>query len=370
MKKFSTKYKNNIIFFIPSIEDGGVEKNLILIANYFCKFYNVHLLTTSCNKKKLFNKNIKFITLNKPFLKNKCRLIKTIFSIFLFLRVYKEEFIIFSFQSNVIAIILSLFFKKKIIIRANSSPTHYAQNLIKRTILKFFYSFSEKVIVNSKEFKTEFFKYFNINAKIIYNPSLPIEKIKKLSNEKINFPFFAGKKNYKIITIGRLVFQKNHILLLKAIKNIKDNKNIRCLVIGKGDQKKTLKKYIKDNNLSKIIKIMNYQKNIYPYLRLSNLFVLTSNYEGLPNIMIEALSLNKEIVSTNCKTGPKEILYNGKIGHLITKNDDKKLTKIINLLRINKEYKINKILYKKSVSRFNFTKNLNLYKDVVDEVLK
>ena len=78
----------------------------------------------------------------------------------LLINFYGKKFIIISFQANISAIILSKIFNSKIIIRSNASPNFYAKNLIKRKIMKFFYSFADKVIVNSNEFKAEFRKIF------------------------------------------------------------------------------------------------------------------------------------------------------------------------------------------------------------------
>ena len=70
------------------------------------------------------------------------------------------------------------------------------------------------------------------------------------------------------------------------------------------------------NKLKKIIKIINPNKNVYNYLKSADLFILSSKYEGLPNVLLEALTLKKFIISSNCPTGPKEILLNGKGGLL------------------------------------------------------
>ena len=91
-----------------------------------------------------------------------------------------------------------------------------------------------------------------------------------------------------------------------------------------------LELFIKRNNLNKIVKIINFKKNPFPYLKKSDLFVLTSNFEGLPNVLLEAATLKKFIISTDCPTGPKEIVDNGKNGILVKMNDYKNLSEKIN----------------------------------------
>jgi len=95
--------------------------------------------------------------------------------------------------------------------------------------------------------------------------------------------------------------------------------------------------------------------------------VLTSNFEGLPNVLIEAMSLNIPIISTNSPTGPREILLDGKAGFLIKKNDYKDLSKKISLfLKFPKAFNNKKIFYKKSLDRFNPEKSLSKYRQIVN----
>ena len=92
--------------------------------------------------------------------------------------------------------------------------------------------------------------------------------------------------------------------------------------------------------LQKNIKIINYKTNPFPYLKASDLFVLSSKYEGLPNVILEAQTLKKYVISSDCPTGPKEILLNGKIGSLFKVGDYDSLAKIIiNFKKIKKYFK-------------------------------
>ena len=98
------------------------------------------------------------------------------------------------------------------------------------------------------------------------------------------------------------------------------------------------------NNLSDKVKFLGYKKNIYPYLKWSNLLVLSSKYEGCPNVLIEAISMKKTVISSNCPTGPKEILKNGKAGYLFKTSDFKDLAKKI-FFSFNKKNFEKKIKY-------------------------
>lgn len=362
MKKFLKNYKKKLQFFCPSIEEGGVEKNLFNIANKLSDDFDISIITANNNKKKFFNKKIKFIsTKNKKFNRSN-RFIKSLLSTILFIRNYNRKNIIFSFQSNIIAIFLSKIMFNKIIVRSNTSPNKYAKNLFKRCLLRIFFNFADKIVVNSKEFKNEFFKYFKINAVTIYNPVEKKNYLLKKANKKINFRFFNNSNGcIKVLSIGRLVEQKDHITILKAINKIKNKKKIKFCLIGKGYLEDNLKHYIKKRKLSEIVKIIGYRNNIYPYIKKADLFVLSSLYEGLPNILIEALSFGIPIFSTNCRTGPKEILKNYKNSKLFKIKDHKNLSKmLISFKPVKKNFTYDK--------RFDFEKNIQLYKNLINSI--
>ena len=356
MKKFLKKFNKEVIFFCPSIEEGGVEKNLINICNGISINQKISIITANKNKKKYFNKNIKFISPRTNFFNSKIRLVKSLLCIYLLFKNHKKgETTLISFQSNIFAIIFSKLLGYKVIIRSNQSPNNYASNLIKRQIMAFFYKKADKIIVNSLDFKKEFKKFFNLNPINIYNLIEPKKKINKLSKYKIKNCFFSNsKKIINILSVGRLVKQKDQITILKSLNLIKNKKNFRFYLIGKGKELHKLNKYINDNQLKDKVKIIDYQNNIYPYYLKSDLFIMSSLYEGLPNALIEAVTLGVPIISSDCKTGPREILNKQKYGKLFKIGDYDSLSRLI--IKSKK---------KKRVIYFEDKKNLQKYSNLI-----
>jgi Glycosyltransferase len=121
--------------------------------------------------------------------------------------------------------------------------------------------------------------------------------------------------------------------------------------------------------LNKFFKIINFKKNPYPYIKKSDLFILSSNFEGLPNVLLEAIALNKFVISSNCPTGPSEILDNGKGGLLFKVGNHEELSKKIIYALKNKK-KCNKKLSfaRKRLSRFDFLKNLLKYYNTLNSI--
>ena len=116
------------------------------------------------------------------------------------------------------------------------------------------------------------------------------------------------------------------------------------------------------------IKIINFVENPYPYLKQCNLFILSSIYEGLPNVLLEAATMKKFIISTNCPTGPREILDNGKGGLFFKIRDYYDLSKKIIDFKKNKFNNTMKINHNfKRLERFNHDNNLNKYLKIIEK---
>ena len=360
--------KKKLIIFIPSIEDGGVEKNLFTITNYLNKkIESVEVLTCNKNFSNKFDKGVKLIGPNNIFWQKRNKLIKySISLIILFYRLIKDKdkTLIFSFQANIYAIIISKILDKKIITRSNTSPSGWSKNIVKIYLYNFFLKLADEIMVNSNSFKKEYLNKFNIQTRCIFNPFDKNFVNKKLKNKK-DIKFF-GKKKLNLVSVGRLTEQKDHLTLLKSMKLIDTKFCPRLIIVGKGKKIKELKNFIKDNNLTNIVKLVGYKENPYPYIKKSDIVILTSKYEGLPNILIEAQYLKKYIISTNCPTGPKEILLAGLAGDLIKIGDYKKLANLINNYYKNR----NKIKKKinmgiKNFSRFDYQINCKKYLNFV-----
>ena len=363
--------KKRLIIFIPTIEDGGVEKNLFIISNYLKdKIKNVCLITVSNQFKKKFNKKIKFISLKSNVFDKLGRKKKFFIGLFLlFLEILKNRnSIVLCFQGNIYCTILCKLLGIRIIVRSNSSPEGWSQNIFKFYCFKYILSLADKVIVNSLDFRKKFKSRFNINAVCIYNPLNKKDIIKK-SNIKTGFKF--NKKKLNLINVGRLADQKDQITLLKAINLIKNKINFNLLIVGKGSEKNNLLSYIKKNNLSKNVKLIGYKRNPYNLIKKSDIFVLTSIYEGLPNVLLETQVLKTYIISSNCPTGPREILLNGKAGSLFKVRDYKSLSKmIINFSNNKKKYYKELLIGYKYLYRFDHEKNLSQYFKEIESLMK
>lgn len=361
------KTQKKLIIFMPSIDGGGVEKNLFLISNYLSQRLNkVTLITFDDRFNYKFNNKIKIINYIKKPNKNYSKYYKYYKCLkILIFEILNEKSLVFAFQANIYCCLLSIIFNFNLITRSNSSPSGWSKNFFKNFIFKLLFKVPKKIVVNSKDFKSEIDKKFNTETELIYNP-LNLKIIKKKSKEKLNFDFFKNSK-IKAINVARFTDQKDHITLINSIKLLVDKKiSIKLLIVGYGPNRNKIINYIKQNNLSAYIKIINFQNNPYKYIKKSNLFILTSLYEGLPNVILEAIALKKFVISSNCPTGPKEILQNGKYGFLFKIKNDFALSKLILKYQNNRAKckKMSNLAYK-SLVRFEYDLNCKKYFNLI-----
>jgi len=368
VKYMTSPHKKNkkVVIFIPSIEFGGVEKNLYILIEYLQKMFpKIFIVTASKVNQRINKKKVEIISPRSNYWNKKNRFLKSMISSFLLFKNFnKRDIVVISFQSNIFSLIVSKLMFWPIIIRLNTSPEKYANNLLKLFFFKYLYKLSDEIVVNSHDFKKNLKRIFNLNSFVILNPF----KKTKIKNKQVQF--FKNFKGLRIINIARLTDQKDHITLLKSINKIVKNYklDLKLCIIGGGKNFELLLEYIKKNKLNKTVNLLGYKKNAEQYIKHSDLFVLSSKFEGLPNVLIEAQILKVPIISSNCPSGPKEILLNGKLGILFKVGNHEDLYKKILLFNKNKKkYKKRSLLAYKYLKRFDYTINLSKYLKIINK---
>ena len=346
-----------ILLYYPSFENGGATKNLINIINFFVKKkIRIILFSYGANKKKFVKTKYLTIVKSKPikkinFLPVRWNLaISSVFNLNSYIKKNKKNSIIFSMQSHIPAIIIAKLNNIKISIRNSEEPlgaTFYADNKILSffvLLLKiFFYNFSDQIIAISKKSEASLKKIVLLKKKIflVYNPYL--DKIFKIKKKK-------KEQNFSILSAGRITKQKNLFLLINSvIKLSKKYKFINLTIIGNGDQYHIIKQKILPY---KNIKIIRWKQNLKKFFLKSDLFVLPSYYEGLPNTLIDAVNYEVPCLATDV-SGVKDILVNGKGGIIVPNNNQKEMqNKIEYIIKNYSKSQKMAFLAKKRLNRF------------------
>ena len=157
--------------------------------------------------------------------------------------------------------------------------------------------------------------------KVIYNPLLT-DDIFTLADQKVAHTWLQEKDAYPLIlSVGRLDKEKDFAALIKAFAILSEHNPARLMILGEGALRSKLEELIANLNLQDKVSLPGYVDNPYVFMKNCSLFVLPSNYEGLPGVLIEALDLSPRIVATDCPGGTREILDNGKYGKLVKVGD-------------------------------------------------
>ncbi len=179
------------------------------------------------------------------------------------------------------------------------------QSYFNKKMIKQLYNKSNIVIANSHGNANDLIDNFNVSKEkthVIYNP-IDLNKIGLIKSKQD----FFKTNSFNIISIGRLDAGKNHTMLIEAINNLK-NPKVKLYIFGDGAKKEELLSLIDELNLSNQVFLMGFDPNPYKYLKKADLFMFGSNHEGFPNVLIEAMACGLPILSTNCKSGPNEIM--------------------------------------------------------------
>jgi len=370
--------KIKLIFFHPFSNIGGADNSLRrLVERLDLKKYSITFvsLNNSFLKKEL-NKNIIFKTLKAK---------RTLFSIFELKGLIKKYERIESFKKiilisnqNFANIITSLSVlknnrvKKILIDRNHIDELNFSRNIwenIKRNIIKILmkctYPNADLVIGISKKLSNDLSQFIRKKVKTIYSPGYD-RQILHLAKKKIRL-----NKNFKyIINVSRFTKRKDHLTTLKAFQIASQKLNrLKLILIGYGPEYKNIIKNAKKLNIRDKLVILNNIKNPYPYIKKSELLLLSSRYEGMGNILVEALTLKIPVISTNCNAGPSEILLNGKGGDLVKVGDFNNMAKKIILHFGNKKILKKKTNFaRKKLKRFDINYHVKLYKKIFDKI--
>ena len=230
--------QKRLIIFIPSIEGGGVEKNLFIISDFLTKKINdISVITISKRFKKKFNKKIKLISPKLNFWDTIGRRKKFFLSLLLLaIEIFKDRnLLVFCFQGNIYCTLLCKLLGVKIIVRSNSAPDGWSQNIFKFYCFKYIFRLADEIIVNSLDFKKKFKSNFDLESVCIYNP---LNKKEILAKSKLKTKFKFSKNKINLINVGRFTEQKDQITLLKAVNFIKKKIKFNLLIVGYGKKKK------------------------------------------------------------------------------------------------------------------------------------
>jgi len=359
-----------ITILIYSLASGGAERVVSILLKELSQRYEIELVLM---RDAIFydipnNVQVTFLENSNPTENGIIKLLKLPFLGWRYKKLLKNSDVSLSFMNrpNYINIFAKLFGSKvKTIISERAMPSLQhkkgIQGKINKLLIQYLYPKADIVIANSKGNSFDLEKFFYIkNVKIIYNF---IEKKECKNNKKDN--------KFIFITIGRFDEGKNHKLLIKAFNEL--DIDAELWLIGDGYLREDLEKRVKDLGLVDKIKFLGRQKDVFKFLKEADCFVFSSNYEGFPNVLLEALSCNLPIISTDCPSGPREILSPN--SDILKQTEDIEIVEYGILTKVGSVEsmkKAMKLIYENNKLRYNFkNKSQNRLKEFkVSKIIK
>ena len=317
--------RKKIAFFIPSLDSGGAERvvsNLTL--NLDSSKYEKYLIVY--NKKNISYKydanliELDYLNDNGRGYKRITKFIKRLHVLKNIKREYKFDIVISFLQGANILNILTRQDEKVFISIRNYIDKSY--NNIEKILSKVLYRKADLVICVSNLIKENMninYKVPKDKLKVIYNP-YDIELINELAQEEVEDEYIDIFNKPTIINVGRVTYQKGQWYLLRAFSELKSKiEDVNLIILGNGDLIIDLKAMAKELEIEDNVFFLDFQENPYKFIKRSDVFVLSSLYEGFPNALVEAMACGLPIISTDCKSGPNEILVkdDNNIGILI-----------------------------------------------------
>lgn len=166
------------------------------------------------------------------------------------------------------------------------------------------------------------------SIQVIHNPVVTPELLQK-AQAPLEHPWFAPGQPPVILSVGRLEKQKDYATLIRAFAQVRQQQTVRLMILGEGSLRSHLEALVQELQLTEDVLMPGFVANPYAYMSRAAMFVLSSLFEGLPTVLIEAIAVGTPVVATNCKSGPEEILANGQYGKLVTVGNHQQLAAAI-----------------------------------------
>ena len=204
------------------------------------------------------------------------------------------------------------------------------QRMVPR-LAKRFYPWADHVTGNSHGVADDLIQVTGLpreRIKTLYNPVVTPD-LREKARAPLNHPWFEAGQRPVVLAVGRLTKQKDFPTLIRAFGQVRQARPARLLILGEGPDRAALEALIKQLGLVDDVAMPGFVENPYAYMRRASLYVLSSRWEGLPTVLIEALYCGPPVIATDCPSGPREILADGQHGLLVPVGDATALTQAI-----------------------------------------
>lgn len=319
-----------IALFVPSLGGGGAERVMVLLANGLIEEgLDVDLLVVNMNKgahAAELSEKVNLIDFKKS------RTLAALPEMVRYLKKSRPRVMISALDyANVVTLVARRLAgaSTKLIITEHSTLSVASQGdfrgmgRILPWLMKLTYPWADQILAVSQGVADDLADKLNIKRSkiaVAYNPVVT-EQLSMLSAQEVQWPWPRVEGIPFILATGRLAAAKDFSTLLKAFSILRKKRPAKLLILGEGEERSMLEQKIAQYELGEDVALPGFVNNPYAWMASADLFVMSSRWEGLPTVLIEAMACGAPVVSTDCPSGPAEILENGKWGRLVAVGD-------------------------------------------------
>ncbi len=214
----------------------------------------------------------------------------------------------------------------RLVLREASDPTHVGPQTLAGRVVRAqvgrAYRRADTVIALAESMKRAIVATMGVKSDdvvVIPNP-VSASAILAASEHSVDHPWFASDVPL-VVGAGRLHARKDFATLIRAVAVLNRTKAVRLMILGEGPERASLSALASELDIASRLALPGFAENVYPWLRRADVVASSSLREGMPNLLLEALVLGKPVVATDCPTGPREVLEDGRLGALVPIGD-------------------------------------------------
>lgn len=349
---------NRLVFVLGGMSNGGAERVVSILANYYAKKGKkidiITLLSSNCTYP--LESNVRIISLANETKSRKLQIVDWIKGIRKYYKEYRPYRVV-SFFAKINIIVLFALYRNlgDIVVSERNDPSKDGRSNIVRLLTNILYPFAKKVVFQTNWAKSCFLEKVQRNSIIVPNPVTEIVIGEKIKKEKV------------IINVGKLMEQKNQRLVIKAFSLIAaEYPEYKLIIYGEGSEREGLEDLISELGLKGRVELPGWTSEIHKRIAESELFVLSSNYEGFSNALLEAMMIGVPCISTDC-AGSNELIENNANGLLVPVNGLSELVSGMRLI-LNNPALANKLAQqgKRDVQKYGVSNIIIRWESVID----
>lgn len=326
-----------IALFVPSLRGGGAERVMLNLACGLAeRGFKVDLVLAKAEGPYLSEvaPGVRIVDFNAR------RVLYSLPQLMRYLRVDRPQALLSTLShANIVAIWARMVTRVpvRLVIREANTPSPDAKGAsttrgrLMPAFMRLFYHYADAIVAVSWGVAEDLKKTTGVSdskLRVIYNPVNTPELFKKAS-EELNHPWFLPAKPPVVLGVGRLTAQKDFATLIRAFALVRKERLARLMILGEGVERSGLEALVRELGLEEDVVLPGFVENPYKYMKRAAVFVLSSQWEGFPNVLIEAMTLGTPVISTDCPSGSSEILEGGRWGRLIPVEDSEAMAQAI-----------------------------------------